>query len=518
MGVSGRAPYFRDGTGGWFLLRRADVFTPSTLADAMPIARAIAESVSPETLDPAAQTHELARLLATGEAVVCRVARAPRLMEDPEIVDLVDIVEPESNQPKPAVATWFEARIVDAHGQPIAGIELTWLHDGNRERKSTNAEGVARLENVFVRSAAISIADTDPLRTALREAWSRPSDTPPLRTEDGVQVLHYRDAMLGPVLLSPETPTTVSIQPFVTFGRLVGMLFDTDRDFLLPLALSAIAELRDLYDRCEPKRVLIVGHTDATAQPEYNAALSLVRAESVRAYLTDDVDAWLARYGDVVGQWGEAEDLYMLSALPDWSTRPAGADPVTWFQETRGLQIDGDAGEETRRALITEYMQRDGTTLPEGVVIETHGCGEAFPLDATGHEIDEAPTDGVGDPIDRRVEVFFFGDSLGVQPPAPGETSGAGSTEYLSWRQRAQMGYEQVFGAEAIEIVLLDEHGEPTPHARYSLRLAVGTTIEGQLDENGTARIDRLPAGVVEVDFPDLECAAAVSGRTALDR
>jgi hypothetical protein len=242
-----------------------------------------------------------------------------------------------------------------------------------------------------------------------------------------------------------------------------------------------------------------------------------VRAESVRAYLTDDVDAWLARYGDVVGQWGEAEDLYMLSALPDGSTRPAGADPVTWFQETRGLQVDGDAGEETRRALITEYMQRDGTTLPEGVAIETHGCGEAFPLDATGDELDEAPTDGAGDPIDRRVEVFFFGDSLGVQPPAPGETSGAGSTEYLSWRQHAQRGYEQVFGAQALEIVLQDEHGEPIPHARYAVRLAVGTLIEGELDDRGTVRIERLPAGVVEVDFPDLERGAGVLQQSALE-
>ena len=142
-------------------------------------------------------------------------------------------------------------------------------------------------------------------------------------------MVHYRDAPLGPIPLPPESRRTISIQPFVVLGRLLGMLFDTDRDFLLPISLTAIAELRDLYDRCEAKRVLVVGHTDTTAQPEYNEGLSRVRAESVKAYLTDDVDAWLGRYEDSIGRWGSTEDLQMLSALPDWASLPAVASAST---------------------------------------------------------------------------------------------------------------------------------------------------------------------------------------------
>ena len=38
-----------------------------------------------------------------------------------------------------------------------------------------------------------------------------------------------------------------------------------------------------------------------------------------------------------------------------------------------------------------------------------------------------------------------------------------------------------------------------------------------RLRVNGTARIERLPAGYVDVDFPDLEHGAALSGRIAVD-
>jgi len=43
-------------------------------------------------------------------------------------------------------------------------------------------------------------------------------------------------------------------------------------------------------------------------------------------------------------RWGGNEDQKMISALPDFPTRPAGESPVRWFQRTRGLTVDGAAG------------------------------------------------------------------------------------------------------------------------------------------------------------------------------
>jgi hypothetical protein len=161
-------------------------------------------------------------------------------------------------------------------------------------------------------------------------------------------------------------------------------------------------------------------------------------------------------------------------------------------------------------------MARDGTTLPAGVKAETHGCGEAFPLDATGDALDAAPVDGANDPIDRRVELFFFGDALGVQPPPGGDTSKAGSTEYLSWRKRAQETYERVLGARSLEIVLCDQAGNPVPHAKYRVHLPAGVVVDGELDDQGSASIQRLPEGTCRVDFPDLQQGFVTQTLTAL--
>src|SRR5690606_9584255 len=126
-------------------------------------------------------------------------------------------------------------------------------------------------------------------------------------------------------------------------------------------------------------------------------------------------------------RWGPTEDQHMLRALPDYPQRPPGQDPVRWFQSTRGLEVDGVAGPQTRRKLIEAYMARDGTSLPREIDAVPHGCGEAFPLDSTGLDIDVAPVDGSGEPLDRRVELFFFCDKLGVQPPPASNVSKPGS-------------------------------------------------------------------------------------------
>lgn len=407
----------------------------------------------------------------------------------------------------PAAPTWFEARIVDGTGAPLVGVELVMIHEGTVEKLVTDVDGRARLDGVNSGSATVWIHDTVTLRAALEVAWARPTEEPLLEPSAELEVAYYRDDLVGPLVLGREAPKTLSIQPFVVLGRLTGMLFDTNKSFPLPICLVALAEMTALYDRCSPCKLLVVGHTDTSGEADYNEAVSLERARSVLEYLTDDVDAWLKRYDhdESVGErWGSSEDLAMIRSLPDFGTRAPGRDPIRWFQSTRGLVDDGIAGPITRRALIGEYMARDGTTLPSDVQAEVHGCGEAFPLDESGEGLEASPVDGSDDPIDRRVELFFFGDRLGVQPPMPGSTSKAGAVEYRSWRKRATQTIERVFGPRALELVLQDEQGQPVPHARYRVHLPAGGAIDGELDERGFARIGRLPEGIYRVDFPEL--------------
>jgi hypothetical protein len=189
----------------------------------------------------------------------------------------------------------------------------------------------------------------------------------------------------------------------------------------------------------------VVGHTDTSGDPGTNDPLSLERAESAIAFLKQDVDKWLERYETKVPQarrWGSSEDLAMLQSLPDFFERPEDEDPVTFFQRTRGLKVDGKAGPETRKQLITEYMDREEPILPDDLTITAHGCGEFFPLDQSGEALDRAPANGARDPVDRRVEFFFFEKEFGILPAPPGKNSKQKSTEYPEWRKRAELSRE----------------------------------------------------------------------------
>lgn len=221
----------------------------------------------------------------------------------------------------------------------------------------------------------------------------------------------------------------------------LNMFFNTDKTFLLPTALPSVRKLRRLYASNSPCQLLVVGHADTRGGPAHNDKLSLERAEATIAYLKDDVDGWFKFYSDKDPKkcWGKVEDHLMIISLPDFVDKPKGEDEIRWFQRTRSLKVDGTAGEETRRALIEEYMTLDGASLSDfvGKIEATaHGCGENFPLDDTGKELDTAPADQKRDRVDRRVELFFFDPEFGITPPPPGPNSAAASIQYPLWRKR----------------------------------------------------------------------------------
>ena len=175
----------------------------------------------------------------------------------------------------------------------------------------------------------------------------------------------------------------------------------------------------------EPVDLLVVGHADTSGRDEHNLKLSLERADAIAAFLTDKADAWAGFFEDnqkhTSKTWGTREVQLMLATLPEGETPylpPAGVDGVDGpqtkaavraFQQAKGLKVDGIAGPVTRKALIADYMALQDTSLPAGITLTTHGCGENFPVAET--------TDGQRSPDDRRAEVFFF-DGL-ITPPPP---------------------------------------------------------------------------------------------------
>ncbi len=261
----------------------------------------------------------------------------------------------------------------------------------------------------------------------------------------------YKSSLVA-IEMSDATPQLrmLGAVPRVVMARMRAMLFDKDKCFLLPTAAAALAQLRKLYEANNPSELLVVGHTDTTGDPGGNETLSKERSESVKAYLMDDVDAWLANYElPAKKQWGSREDRLMVSAMPDFSSRGESEDLIEWFQRTRKLEVDGKAGQETRTQLITEYLALDGMKLAEApgfvLSIQTHGAGENFPLADTGFELDQNAADARDDPFDRRVELFFFDSEFKVLPK-PGSADGP---EYLEWRKRAERSDDLTVAATA---------------------------------------------------------------------
>jgi outer membrane protein OmpA-like peptidoglycan-associated protein len=252
--------------------------------------------------------------------------------------------------------------------------------------------------------------------------------------------------VLEPSASEPEV-RMLGIVPRVVLARL-RLFFNTNKSFLLPTAMPSIKRLREIYADNTPSQLLVVGHADTQGKPDYNEQLSLERSEATIAYLKDDVDAWLSRYDagvEAQKRWGSAEDRMMIAAMPDFVTKPKGQKAVEWFQKSRGLEVDGKAGPDTRRRLITEYMALDGVSLADaGFEIDAtaHGCGENFPLDETEEELDESPPNETRDRSDRRVELFFFEPEFGILPVPPGEKSAAGSSEYPEWREAVTETFE----------------------------------------------------------------------------
>jgi hypothetical protein len=291
------------------------------------------------------------------------------------------------------------------------------------------------------------------------------------------KIFTFKELAAGVKLPTGELHTIKAVMG-VDRVRLVGMFFDVSKCFLLPSAMHGIREIKKQYDAHPDANLLVVGHTDTSGKDAYNLTLSLERAAAVAAFLTDDVDAWLAFYADgkpAEKRWGLLESQYMLTALPDggdpyYASDPNGADDqasrsaVKAFQHDSGLEEDGIAGPITRKALVEAYLALDQTSLPEGTTLTTHGCGENFPVEETG--------DGQRSAENRRVEIFFFDGP--ITPPVPGPTSAKGSTQYPSWLKKV---------LKTIDITLGESSSKAALRSRYALERFEDLAAQIEKDE-----------------------------------
>ncbi|HXJ23024.1 MAG TPA: OmpA family protein [Polyangia bacterium] len=299
----------------------------------------------------------------------------------------------------------------------------------------------------------------------------------------------------------------IVLPPLVFRVRLVGLLFDTDKTFLLPSSMAGIRRLNELYQDHTGKTVLVSGHADTAGSTDHNLALSVERAQAVAAFLQDDADDWLGRYqaGKFKSAvWGTREDQLMLSAVNDDAGSPYYGGVVTGradagtraaihrFQDDNSLP-EGAMDQDTRRALISKYMATDGTTLPDGTTLVIHGCGESHPSVATA--------DSVALAENRRVELFFFKGP--VKPPPVDPCPTGGCAEYPQWVANTVSTIDVNNDPEVV-VFIVDELGLPLRKAKAQLVMPDGTTEDVTTDDDGKIRPRVAPGASFDVVVYDV--------------
>jgi len=132
-------------------------------------------------------------------------------------------------------------------------------------------------------SAWITIGDSIPGRLVAR-------DIPLTRRDTGAGSARYWRRRLRPgfqaAMRTWEIGSRIELPPRIFRGHLTGFLFESERTFLLPKAMTGIRGLRIYYDQHPRLTVLVTGHTDTQGPTSYNQFLSEERARVVAAFLT----------------------------------------------------------------------------------------------------------------------------------------------------------------------------------------------------------------------------------------
>jgi len=397
-----------------------------------------------------------------------------------------------SQDPAAVQADQIEIELLDPSGFPQRQVKFELqLPDGTkRSGSSGSSDGVIRISGL-----------TAPGNATLLLPAVTVDDVPNPDSPDK-EILPYK---VAGVSLPIGRRSRVEVPTRAYRGRLTGLFFETSKSFLLPSAMHGIRGLTDYYGDHLGAQILVVGHTDTAGQDSYNLTLSVERADSIAAFLLDQVPAWMSWFGADKAfekRWGVREVQHMLSALPDGSP-PFFSGPVTGVDdaETRAavshfqqsvndarqqsvLPVDGNqAGEPTRRELVTSYMALEGTSVPKEIPAPlTHGCGPFH------NEIQTGP--GVDEPRNRRVEILLFD---GAVSPPPQKCKAPGCKEYQKWRDAV------------VETVDLDD-----APAERKLTVAVewAADVVDQLPKGVTLR---LTGGGVDLEVP-LDSATRADG------
>jgi hypothetical protein len=341
--------------------------------------------------------------------------------------------------------------------------------------------------------------------------------------------------------------------------------FEFESSFVLPKSAEEFREVSRLRKANAGAPLSVFGHADPTGDDAFNKGLSGRRAEAVYAVFVRDVNAWEGLYNEEGkrGGWGTRSIQIMLNSLgynagpEDGVQGNKTTEAIQSFQTRNRLRDDGIAGPVTRATLFKAYMDflsPDTLTKADflakgtgsGLKGDVQGCGEFNPFRVFSKQKQQElsnpskkPERDAKNAVNRRVMVLLFRPGTVVSPgswPCPTTREGTEACRLRFWSdgdqrrtpQAQQREFPQTRDTFAcrfyqrlvtsspcegilptilthwIEIELVDDAGHPMADVRYLVKPPAGAPVEGKLDKNGRARIERIAAGTCKVTFPDL--------------
>ena len=225
------------------------------------------------------------------EKMVPRTFKVDRVEIDSRLLE--DEPAPEASRPTPAPAAVdlppedIAAEAPPTRSQPAKPGAITLDKEPPPEIGRSAAEGAARL-NAAAESALND--DLDAMRQALLSEAPASAAQPAIELAAGAgaegaggipQGYSDLDELLGKAGGLSPSQAPIFMPSDVLFGY--------NESFLRPEAISSLEKLGELIRRNPQARFRIEGHTDSFGGDEYNARLSLARAESVKQWLADSM-------------------------------------------------------------------------------------------------------------------------------------------------------------------------------------------------------------------------------------
>ncbi|MBK9577123.1 MAG: peptidoglycan-binding protein [Fibrobacterota bacterium] len=353
--------------------------------------------------------------------------------------------------------------------------------------------GHAAGKGVYSNGADIARAEDVGVEVGLFEAGMEPALTPVAagKKVDPTSNPMEDSAVIQKFPLDVAQPAEVSNQ--VRRVRMVGMVFDANKGFVLPQALPGIRKIVAMNKAYPAAKMLVVGHAESD---EIHAGIDLARhrAEMLTAYLVGKHEPWLACFGPsqvAASRWGTREIQLMLSALDNGGkpffegcasgiTDEKTKSAIKAFQKSKALKDDGIVGPKTREALVKAYLEIEDTTVTHDDIPLPHGC--------EGHPDGSIAEAGLVED-DRRVEVFFFEKKIKPRPPKG--VSHEGDVEYTQWTSKLEE--TQDFEVHGVHVRVVDAKKKAV--ANLPVKLVGPVELDSVTDDHGYASFVGLKAG-----------------------